>query len=402
MLRKIIDYIKGYKLMSVKGGAIDRFLNICTSKKVRLWDVHTKDNETYFFVEYKNNPVFDTIIEKTGVNIKLISEHGIPYIYKKNRKRKMFIIGFLLYFILIWEFTTFIWDINVYGYNNYSAEEVEKNIKEKYIGLGTKTSDVDCDMLESSLREEYKDIAWISCEVKGTQLNVNMTETITPGSIDKSSSPCNIVAAKDAVICDMIIKEGSGVHGVGDEVKKGDVLVSGAVNIFNEYDELLQTDYVCADAVIYGQSILPYEYSFTLEHYEKEYSGKTKKYHAIDINGTNIEPFKYNDEYENCDIVTDYNKLKLFETFYLPIVCKKTIVSEYTPVLSVYTEEEARKKAELILCEYVDGLKKKGVEILQNNVKISISKGKCVASGNLVVKELIGIPDDITVYKQGD
>lgn len=42
------------------------------------------------------------------------------------------------------------------------------------------------------------------------------------------------------------------------------------------------------------------------------------------------------------------------------------------------------------------------MEILENNVKISIRNGKCHAGGNLITRELVGIPSDISLFEQGE
>ena len=64
--------------------------------------------------------------------------------------------------------------------------------------------------------------------------------------------------------------------------------------------------------------------------------------------------------------------------------------------------EEAKEKAVDKLNIYIDNLKKKGVEILENNVTISIENDKCTAKGTIVTKELIGVPETLNITEQGD
>ncbi|MCM1272107.1 MAG: sporulation protein YqfD [Clostridium sp.] len=402
MIKKILNFLAGYVLVSIHGDGVDRFINICMAKKLHIWSIKKDKNKTLLYVSRTDFQKFGSFVEKTGVEIHVIKSLGIPFLYEKNKKRKCFVIGFFLFLFLVWEFTTFVWDINISGEGRYSAEEIEKNIKQNYVQLGTKLTEVNCSDLEKMLRDEYSDIAWISCELKGTQLNIKLTETILPEDIEKQSKPCNIVASKDCIISDMIIKNGTGMFEAGAEVKKGDIIITGAVNIYNEYDELIETNYVPASGIVYGQSKMPYEDAFDLSHYEKNYTGKKKHYYGI-IYGDNLfEPFQYDMSYNNCDIITSYDGVRIFDTFYLPLTCKKTTVSEYEPELAAYTEQEAVEKAKNKLNVYMAELKKKGVEILQNNVKIYVKDGKCIASGYLVVKEIVGIPLELSVFEQGD
>ena len=76
-----------------------------------------------------------------------------------------------------------------------------------------------------------------------------------------------------------------------------------------------------------------------------------------------------------------------------------TVTKYYQPIYETktYTEEEARKKQEQLLQTYIADLKKKGVEILENNVTIEIKDGICTAAGTLVVREIIGAPEVFTI-----
>ena len=87
-------------------------------------------------------------------------------------------------------------------------------------------------------------------------------------------------------------------------------------------------------------------------------------------------------------LVDGYEQVSTTHTFhigkayYLPF--SVTVTKYYQPIYETktYTEEEARKKQEQLLQTYIADLKKKGVEILENNVTIECKDGECLASGN--------------------
>ena len=54
------------------------------------------------------------------------------------------------------------------------------------------------------------------------------------------------------------------------------------------------------------------------------------------------------------------------------------------------------------LQNYISELRKKGVEIIQNNVKIHIVNGRCIASGQIICKEQIGIAVPIDGESRGE
>ncbi|MBQ9277313.1 MAG: sporulation protein YqfD [Lachnospiraceae bacterium] len=402
MIKKILIWLRGYLILAVKGASCDRFINICMKNNLNIWNIFDDEDCKKFYISQKSYKELEQYIKKTGVELKIINKKGLPNIFYKYKKRKIFILGLILFIGLIYSFSFFIWDINISGEEIYTDEQIIKKLKEHNISIGTPKSDINCSELEKMLRDDYADIAWISCELKGTRLNISINETILPENIKENITPCNIVAVKDGIITDIYVESGTKVMNKGDEVKKGDILITGAINLYNDYDELIETSYVPANGNVYA--IVSYDYNdiFELSHYEKEYTGKSKNYYGLNIAGNIFEPYKPKAKYDNYDITQNDIRIKLGEAFYLPVSLRKNHINEYEPVLMTYTNEEAFEKAHLKLNYYIDKLNKKGVEILENNVKIEISDECCVACGTIVTKELIGIPADITIMNQGE
>lgn len=402
MFKKILTWLKGYLILKVKGISCDRFINLCMKNNLNLWNICEDNNCRTFRISAKSFKDLEQYIKKSGVELEILNKKGLPYIFYRYKKRKIFLLGLLLFIGLIYSFSFFIWDINITGEEIYTDEQIIKKLKEYDIKLGTPKSKINCSTLEKMLRDDYEDIAWISCELKGTRLNISINETILPENIKENEKPCNIIAVKDGIITDIYVESGTKVMNKGDEVKKGDILITGAINLYNDYDELIETSYVPANGEIYAIVSYDYNDTFELSHYEKEYTGESKKYYGLCIADNVIEPYKPKTNYNNYDLTQNDKKLKLGNVFYLPFSLKENIIDEYEPVLMTYTTEEAQSKAQMKLNSYIDELSKKGVEILENNVKIEIGDDICTSSGTIVTKERIGVPADITIINQGE
>lgn len=401
MFKKIINRIRGYVLIEISGIQKDRFINICSKKHILLRDMEKKGEKIYAYVSYKEYKVCQEYVKKTKTDIKVVKCFGLPFFIIRYRKRYGFIAGILLYFSMIYVFTMYIWDIEVSGDSVYTGEQIEKDIRDNYVDIFTKKSDINCDELEKALREKYSKVAWISCDIKGTCLNINITETIDKNYNIKSDKPCNIVAVKDGILTDIIVRTGKSTRSNGDEVKKGDIIITGTINLYNDYDELLETNYVSADGDVYA--IVEYEYKdeFEMNVYDKVYTGKEKKAYDIVFDDVHI-PVGIKADYELYDTVVTEHRLKLGSSIYLPVYFNKITSKEYDTVLCTYSEDEAEEKAKKRLQIYIEDLQKKGVEILENNVTIDVGSDKCNAKGTIVVKELIGVPEEINIINQGE
>ncbi len=401
MFKAFIIWLRGYILIKITGDYKDRFVNICSKNNIILWEMAKEKDFLTAYISKKDYTRCREYLEKTKVDLYILKKFGLPYFIKQYRRRYGFIIGFLLFFLLVYCFTMFVWDINVTGEGVYTKEQIIKDVRDNYVNIVTPKKDIDCEALEKELREKYDKVAWISCEIRGTRLNIDLTETINKNEIIKSENPCNIVAIKDGILTDIVVRTGKNTRQKGDEVKKGDIIITGTVNLYNDYDELLETNYVAADGDVYA--IVEYNYSdeFDLYFYDKLYTGKEKYSFGIVIDDTYI-PIGFKIDYDLYDQVIDEKRLKLGSSVYLPVTLNLITTKEYETAPYIYSKEEAILKAEKRLQVYIEELQKKGVEILENNVTINVSEDKCYAQGTIVAKELIGVPQELTIINQGE
>lgn len=399
---KTINWFKGQILLEIKGFGKDRLINICKKNDVVIHNFNISDDSYIFQLSSKDYKKLLEYNDKIKTTLEVRDKYGLPYFFYKYRKRKIFILCFLLFIISIFIFSNYIWNISIEGNELYTKEELTKNIIDEYVPIGTNKKEIDCNELEKALREQYKNIAWISCQIKGTNLIVNIEETIPTDQSITMTEPCNITAYKDAIITDIVINNGTRVVNIGDEIKKNDVLITGVVNIYNEYEELIESSYTAAQGTVWG--IVEYEYSdeFSMTTSDKKYTSQTRNTYSLNI-GNNIIRLPFGKvNYNHYDVIAESNKVKLFNNLYLPIGITKNTFKEYNLSSVKLSKDEALEISNKRLVLYIDNLKKKGVSILENNVTISIENDKCIASGTIVAKEVIGIPSKIDITQEGE
>ncbi len=397
----IKKWFHGQVELEITGWGSDRLMNICKRNDITIFNMKYIEDGYCFIVSSKDFKKIMYYNNKITSKIKIKNKTGLPNIFFKYRKRKIFALCAILCFMGIFLFTNYIWNISIIGNQIYTKEELIEIINNDYIPLGYKKSKINCSELEKQLRERFTNIAWISCEIKGTNLIVNINETIPNNLSLKTSGPCNIIAYKDSIITDIITTKGIKLVSAGDQVKKNDILITGVVNISNEYDELIETNYINADGMVWG--IVDYNYNdkFSMDTTKKKYTGKTKKHIDINITNNNISlPTKNN--FNTYDTISISKKISLFNNLYFPLGYTTKIYKEYEMTNIKYTPEEAYDVARLRLASYIENLKKKGVSILENNVKITIVNDVCIASGIIKCKEVIGIPAEIEIIQEGE
>lgn len=401
MIINILKYIRGYLLLKLSGYAPERFMNLCVSKGYLLWNIKKENDQYMFNISLNDYREIKPLLKKTNTKATIIGKYGLPFFLYTHRKRKVFILGLLASLVIIYILSLYVWDIEIKGSEKYTNNEINKYIEENYVYLGKKKSEIDCKDIEFKLREHFDNIAWISCELKGTQFIVEFKETLTDEKVKTSDSPCDLVAAKDGIVTSMITRYGTPIKKIGDEVKKGDILISGVVNIYDDSKEVLETNYVSADGDICGRTIYEYSDSFPINYYDKEYTGKEKHYFELLLFGKLYNLYAPKIKYVNYDIADNPVHLHIGKTFYLPLCINCYTIKEYTPTLYTYTKEEAFEKANIAITKYADNLIEKGVEIVENNVTIDIVDDKVVSSGHFVTVEPIAVSNELKI-DEGD
>lgn len=389
MLIKIYRWYRGTLGIRLEGDSGERFINLCTHHNIYIWDV-VKDG-IYFYINMnvKDYKRLKQIARKTKTIPAIKEKRGFPFLFNKYKKRQGYLIGIAMFIAIIYMFSLHIWDINIEGGHSYTPEFITKFLKENHVHVGVKKSDINPQGIEEYIRLTFNDIGWVSVEVRGTRLFIKLKETILPEKAVTATNPRHIVSTKDAIISSIVTRTGISQYGIGDVVKKGDILVRGIIEVIGDNDILKSKNPVIADADIVGKTYYEYENSFSLDYYEKNYTGKMKRGLILSAFNKKFNIYTPRNIYTMYDIIRNDYTLRINDEFYLPFAYSFAEYSEYVEVKKTYTQEEARSKAENQLNRYINKLSENNSIILENQVVITVEKNKCISKGKIIVLESI-------------
>lgn len=392
-----IQYVKGYVSIKVWGYSTERFLNLCGNHDILVWDIENHGDYDTMKVSVQGFFALKTLLKKTGTRASVIQRHGLPFFVPKIRKRKIFVVG-LLICLLFWMFTArYIWDIKIEG--NYSLTEdiLMDYLKSQGVHTAMKKKDLQIEELEMQLREEYDMITWASLKVDGTTLIIQIRENDMPiydeneqakGQTETAPNEgMDIVATKDGVVVYMITRKGVPQVAVGDTVVKGQILVSGAVPVYNEDTTVRRYQYYEADADI----MISYEKSLSVErktaYQEKEYSGREKKIFLFGFQEKEWNLSAGKVDYETYDLAGEKKQVRLLDHLFLPLFYGTKYAKEYDLVQKIHTEEEMVQIMEEEWDKILHTLEEKGVQITQKNVTINKGRDKWVLHAKMQLVE---------------
>ncbi len=387
MLKRLKHWLFGYLTVHISGTSPERFINLCSNRRIYIWNI-VRDNELYkFSLSVSSYKKIKPIFRKTRLVPKINKKHGLPFFLNRNRRRKGFFIGILLCCVLVYIMSLYIWDINIYGGSKYTPEAIIKFLNESNIKAGIRKKKIDCKKIEEDIRLAYDDIGWVSAEINGTRLIIRITETNMPAPIVEATAPSHMVATKDAVVKEIVTRTGTPMVKPGDVIRKGDILVSGIVEVMDDFGGVLHKKPVIASADIVCSSFYDYRDVIPLTHTKRIYTDHKKTGFYITLFERKL--FLYNPRYSYSmyDIIVNENTIHITDSFYLPIQYGTVTVREYFEQRDKYGEEEVINIAKSRLKRYFDRLHENEVYITRNNVTIDIKNNTCIADGRILVEE---------------
>lgn len=383
------NFWKGYLRICFWGQESERFLNLCAHHKIQIWQIEKYEAVYWGYVLISDFYRMDEVRRKTGTKIKIKGKYGIPFFFYRNKKRRVFFVGFLLALIAVFLLSERVWNIHVEGNVHNSTESILNYLETQDVWHGMRRDQVDCGYIAGKLRKEFPDITWVSAKLTGTRLMLEVKENESyqkEKQLQKKEMPCDLRAQKDGIILSMIVRKGKAKKKIGENCSKNEILVSGKIPIINDSQEVMGYQTVQADADIEIQYKMEYYQEFSRIYQKIIPSGETRRGYIIQAGNYYLDTSR-NLKKQEYNRLLKLRQLKLTENFKLPVFYGKSIDYVIEKKERIYTKKEAEKKAEQTILRVLETLSQKGIQISENHVRIEVNKNSCVTKGSLILIE---------------
>lgn len=389
----IIKYFFGYLRIKLTGDDVCRFLNICNSRGIDMWNLNNTEEIYTMCISIDDFFGLKDIAAKTGTRVRIIDKCGYPFFVKRNRHRKAFAAGIIVFFAIVYSMSLFVWDIKFEGLYTYTEDAFMEYLRENNIDYGTIKADIDCARLEKMIRNDFLDITWVSVSLSGTRLSINIKENYDYDVAVNSSydyDMSDIIATKNGIITSIITRHGTPLIREGMVAGTGDILVSGNIVVTDEYGAVVKESYVNADADIKAKVVYDYSDTIAVSQVVREYTGMAQKAYGVRLFGKKIYLSGKKVKYDLFDKTVEEHQVRISDNFYLPIFWWETSYNEYEEICIELSEEDIVNRLNNNLKNFFDELLQKGVQIIENNVTIVKDGGAYTAEGKIIVIEDFG------------
>lgn len=337
-IKIIFNYIIGYIRISIEGYYIERFINICGNEKITIWNLKRNKNvKLELNIGIKDLKKVAKIAKQTKCKIKIIKKKGLPFLFNRYRKRKLFFVFLLVIIIGLGISSNFVWNIQIVEEDKGSIENLYQDVVESGLEIGKMKSKINTKDIINKVRLKRNDIAWMGIELKGTNAIVKVVKATAKPEIVDDNEYCNIVSDKQGIITKINAQNGTIAIKVGDTVNVGTTLINGWME--GKYTGLR---YVHAKGEIQAKVWHTKNKKILYNATEKTETGNIENKYQIKINNFEINLSKRLSKFKIYDTIVLENKFKIFSDFYLPISLVKITNKEIKEEQKNYNAEQAK------------------------------------------------------------
>ncbi len=384
-------FVNGCVIIQCTGRNLPRFLNLLRANGMQVENVRgLPEGGLSLTVRARDFKRIRPLVRESGCRVHILARDGLPFLLWRLRRRPVLWAGLLVVIGLMAFASTRIMHIRVEGCDRLPEALVLRGLEEQGITRFGPYPESNLEDIGALMRLYDQRIAWVSLELIGSSLCVEVTEMEPSVPAVDPDTPCDVVAVKDGVIRTIEVYEGCSPFQAGDAVAAGDVLITG--EYVPETNEVVEAPMnVHARGNVVAQVYYFSEYAAEATETVLAESGNSVPYRRISLWGLTLSqtPPPYAD-YEIRDVTT-----RPFAESVLPITVMEGMCCEFTEQVRPRTREEQTELA-LATAEQLAYLKiPKDAAVVDKQRRTTVFDGVVVAVVCVVTEETIGLEREI-------
>ena len=212
---------------------LNRFIKKCIDNNINLYNISYVKDKMVVLIDVKDYLKIKRLNYYS--KIRVVKYDGLLNIKKIIKDNMFYISVIFLSFIWMNLLTNYIVDIKIIhsnsGIRRLLKEELDKNNVKRF-SLAYSFEELD-NITKKILADNKNNLEWVSIKKDGMKYIVRAEERIIK-NVEASDKPRDIVASKDAYITKVISSKGNVLVRQGEYVKKGTVLISGKITLYED------------------------------------------------------------------------------------------------------------------------------------------------------------------------
>lgn len=389
VILNMLNFSRGYVTFKATGKHLERFINMCISANINIWNVKSRGHMTLTAcVSVKGFFYLKKICRKTDTKIHILSKKGLPFLSFRLSKRMGFLIGFAVFIIASFWLFSHIWYVDVDTSTSIPKEELIHQLELAGISKGTSIRKIDPVKVQASILNLNPQLVWAWPRIHGTGVFLEVREKVSVPEI-LSYEPCNIVASHSGMITSMLVKEGRHVVEENMYVAEGQLLVGGVMD-----SVAMGVRYVHADAEIWATTEESLSGDYSLSAPETRQNGNRAVRYSIKLGNFPINGPLIGKSFENYDTRITENTFHIGNV-YFPLSFIKTEYMETITETVTYPASQVIEEAQQYLENHLQNSLNNGMILEKRFISEKLDDKTVRLTLNAVCTRQIGVQQPI-------
>ena len=348
MYRRVVNYLRGEKVVRCWSTAPERVLNLCSAHDIPFWDAVWEDeSHIRFHTTPEGHRRLQGVLESAAVEMEIISDGGAPVLLRRLRRRYVLLAAAVLALIWLWCGANIVLTFSISGNEKVSDTEILRALERNGVTVGTRALDIEQETLRNHVLLELHDLSWLSVNVRGCIAHVQVVERQRPPRIIDPKEYANVVATKAGLVTEIVALNGKTCVTEGEMVEAGQLLLSGVSD-----GRFGGVRFMHAQGEIWGRTWYTLTTRVPLSVMEQVGEGRDNHRFSLIVGKKRINFYgKGSILTTGCDKITSYHRLQLPFGGELPLAlcCEKSTL--YNTQQVTRTENEALNEGKLTLLQ---------------------------------------------------
>lgn len=402
-MKKLINLLRGYVELAVTGAFPERLLNLCAQNRLQFWKLCWIDETSFTFrIALKDRKRLDELAQRSMCELSEQGRRGAAAVAERIIERRWgFVAGVALCFFAVSFLSRFLLVIEVTGNETVPTAVILSQLQRAGVRPGAYGPAIPEKEAANAALLGLPELSYLAINIYGTRAEVVVHEAEKKPELLDAGIPTDVVAEADGIIEDIQADSGRAMFQDGDIVAKGEVLISGELDL-NE-PEYSTADFgrliVHAEGTVTARTWRTLEETIPLTVQAKEYTGEERTDRSIKILWLDLDFFQNSSiSGRRCDKMTKTEQLTLFGRPW-PVWLTTTTLRGYELTQhEIDREGAAAQLEEALLSRLNRQMKANGGEVLRTDFSLREENGRLTVTLLAECREDIGR----TVEREGE
>lgn len=329
----LINYLRGFVSVTVWGAFPERLLNLCAANRLPFWALVWVDETTFrFTVPFREFKRLENLARKAMCELRAPRKAGLPVLAMNLCRRWAFLSGMGLCLLTLCFLSQVVLTVDVEGNEAVSTAVILEELSRLGLRPGVFGPLLEEEEIANAALIELDELSFLSVNLYGCRAQVQVKEAEAAPARPDKTIPADLVSAAGGIVTQVTATAGQALVQEGDTVVKGDVLITGFMDLPEISDAEADAGMyvVRASGQVWARTWRTLKAQIPLTAQVKAYTGASNTRFALDFFGQRVNFYQNSGiSYARYDKIVEVKTLSLPGGGVFPVSLMKETAREY-------------------------------------------------------------------------